>query len=214
MKYNSNLTIYGSHQAISEFVVENSRVLDVGCASGYLIDFLINHRSCKGVGIEPNLTDYQEAAARGLNVLNLPAIEAFETLSDQGSKFEHIIFGDVLEHMVNPEDCIAACLELLAHDGTIIISLPNVVSLVARLRILFGIWRYEDDGIFDSTHLRFFNVKSGKKLLEDSGLTIITSLYVGPLTYRFGKHLLKINKILPNLLANQMVFQAQLTRSV
>ena len=128
--YKSNLGTYGSHAGIVSFITDYSTVLDVGCSSGYLMDFLIKDRSCTCIGIEPNLLDYKNASQSGLEVLNSTAENAFKELSDQGAKFKHIIFGDVLEHMVIPEVCIKGCVELLDDDGTIIVSLPNIVSLL------------------------------------------------------------------------------------
>jgi 2-polyprenyl-3-methyl-5-hydroxy-6-metoxy-1,4-benzoquinol methylase len=81
--------------------------------------------------------------------------------------FDAIILADVLEHLLDAENTIATLLPYLKKDGAIYVSLPNIRYANALYKIVVkGSFEYEDYGIFDKTHLRFFCKKDMKKLFE------------------------------------------------
>ena len=163
---------------------------------------------CKCTGVEPNTEWALAARGAGFKVLELDAMSAFAALSPSDG-FDHIIFGDVLEHLMNPAEVLKAAVPLLQTGGSVIVSLPNIVSVRARASITIGVWRYQDAGIFDKTHIRFFTVKTGRELLLNSGYQITHERFVGPLTFWGGERLKPIVALRPGLLANQMVFSAR-----
>ena len=208
-EYAFNHRGYGTHQAIIELVEVGTTVLDVGCASGYLMENLRRTKNCHCVGIEPNPVAAGRASALGFDVITSTAIDALAAKRKSGDQFYHIIFGDVLEHMTEPQQVLERCRSLLAPNGTIIVSLPNIVSLRARVRIACGIWRYEEMGIFDRTHLRFYTIRTGQELLTQAGLAIVDQHFVGPLTYYGGRRLEGVTRLRPQLFANNMILAAR-----
>lgn len=199
---------YGTHQAIVEMVRIGAKVLDVGCASGYLMEHLRASKNCQCMGIEPNPESAGRASSLGFEVISESASRAHPAIEHRGP-FDHIVFGDVLEHMVEPLQVLGRYRSLLAPDGTIIVSLPNIVSLRARFRIACGIWRYEEMGIFDRTHLRFFTIRTGQELIVQAGLSIVDQRFVGPLTFYGGRRLQGVTRIRPEIFANNMIFAAR-----
>ncbi|MDA8391760.1 MAG: class I SAM-dependent methyltransferase [Actinomycetota bacterium] len=191
-----------------EMVRFGTRVLDVGCASGYLMESLRRTKNCHCVGVERNPDAAGEASALGFDITVDSAMAALSAIGRE-REFDHIVFGDVLEHMVEPLEVLERYRTLLAPNGTIIVSLPNIVSLVARLRITGGIWRYQDFGIFDRTHVRFFTIRTGRELLEQAGLAIIAQRFVGPLTFYGGRRFQTMTRLRPQIFANQMIFGAR-----
>lgn len=206
--YHFNANGYGTHQAMAEFVAAGSTVLDVGCSSGYLLEYLERRKGCRCVGIEPDPSAARRASSLGFEVMCAPADEALGAI-DPTRSFDFIVFGDVLEHMMEPLQVLRRSLPFLTCGGAVVVSLPNVVSLRARLRLTCGVWRYEEMGIFDRTHLRFFTIRTGRELLSDAGLRIVQERYVGPLTFHGGRRFEAITRLRPQLLANGMVFLAQ-----
>lgn len=213
VSYGFNQRGYGTHQAISDMVTSFSRVLDVGCASGYLMEHLRRTKKCECVGIEPNPVAAGRAAALGFEVIPEGASSAVnsERLTRLKKQFDYVVFGDVLEHMINPLEVLRTYKSLLCSEGTIIVSLPNIVSLRARVRIACGIWQYDDMGIFDRTHIRFFTIKTGRDLIAEAGLTSVQERFVGPLTWYGGRSLQIITKLRPQLLANNMILAARVS---
>ena len=210
--YRFNSRGYGSHQAITELIRPGTSVLDIGCASGYLMTHLQNSKGCRCVGIEQSREAALVARNAGFRVLNDDALDGIANIA-KTDRFDHIVFGDVLEHLVDPMAVLVASRSLLSPSGSVIVSLPNIVSLRARVTIALGIWRYHESGVFDKTHLRFFSVKTGRELLREAGFRITHEEFVGPLTFWGGRHLKFVNGLWPNLLGNQMVFSAQTNES-
>ena len=91
-----------------------------------------------------------------------------------GDRFDVIIFADVLEHMVDPGAVLDTVrrLNLLSDGGELIVSIPNAshISILAVLAV--GDFPYRPTGLLDETHLRFFTLRSMRRLLEVHGFGI------------------------------------------
>jgi SAM-dependent methyltransferase len=172
------------------------------------MEYLREVKQCECIGIEIETDAASDARRADFRVIHGSAEQGIAAMADH-HPFDHVIFGDVLEHMANPLAVLATSRTLLNSNGTAIVSLPNIVSLRARLNLLLGEWRYEDAGIFDRTHLRFFSVATGRELIAESGFRITHESFVGPLTFHGGRRFLPAIALRPGLLANQMVFEAR-----
>ncbi len=95
------------------------------------------------------------------------------SLSNFTKSFDLIIFADVLEHLVSPEVVLEKVSACLKDDGEILISIPNIRHKKAFFKIFIkGDFSYEDSGLFDRTHLRFYCKKNIEDLIEDTDLKI------------------------------------------
>jgi len=98
--------------------------------------------------------------------------------------FDCILYADVLEHLVRPDECLRRQQSVLAPTGEIVASIPNVNHYSVVLPLLrAGEWRYVDSGILDSTHLRFFTLKTAKELFTNTGFRLDRAqpcLSIGP----------------------------------
>lgn len=146
-------------------------VLDVGCAAGDTARALAA-RGCRVSGVEidaaaaePARDLYDELVIANIN--NDPLSTHFKAES-----FDAILFGDVLEHVADPDATLLDAVSLLAPDGQILISIPNVAHASVRLALLQGSWEYQDKGLLDRTHLHFFTRESVCQLIEDAGLVV------------------------------------------
>lgn len=88
-------------------------------------------------------------------------------------QFDYIICADVLEHLRDPQGTLKRFIPCLKDDGHFIISLPNIRHFgVLMMLLLDGRFDYQDDGILDSTHLRFFTKDTAKEMIEEAGLFV------------------------------------------
>jgi 2-polyprenyl-3-methyl-5-hydroxy-6-metoxy-1,4-benzoquinol methylase len=207
MRYAESAGRITSHLVLRSWASSYSNLLDVGCASGYLL----GHLCALGrtvVGVEPNSGAAVVARGRGYKVCEVSVEEAIVRLYAEGYRFDCIVFGDVLEHLVDPWTVLHDACRLLDPAGVVLISLPNIVSVRARISILMGRWRYHEVGVFDRTHLRFFDLASGRELVTRAGLEIVEEDFVGPLTYAAGRWGQSLTRRVPSLFANQMLFRA------
>lgn len=147
------------------------RTLDVGCASGTFSNTVKQMRDAETWGIEMVDTCIDEAKTKMHRVLH----GTFDDVYDELPKtyFDCIFFNDVLEHMLHPEECLIKVKDNISQGGYIMASIPNIrhISIIRSL-VLKGEWKYEDSGILDKTHLRFFTRKSIVRMLEDCGYRV------------------------------------------
>jgi SAM-dependent methyltransferase len=143
------------------------RVLEIGCGSGATLGWLRqNHHAVRAVGVEIAQAAADKARSFADDVFCLD----FERndLPGDAQKFDLVLCLDVLEHMVDPWAVVdRLATRYLEVGGTLIVSLPNVrhYSVVLPL-LLAGRWEYEEAGLLDRTHLRFFTKASAKALLS------------------------------------------------
>lgn len=146
-------------------------ILEVGCSTGYFGHALKNAGNIVW-GIEMNHVAAEKAKSVLDNVYVGSIEEFLADAANQNLKFDYVTFGDVLEHLPNPEKVLQACKLILSEDGAIIASIPNVAHIAVRLMLLEGRWEYSKLGIMDNTHLRFFTKSSIVEMFNMSALYI------------------------------------------
>lgn len=188
MKYRTSVDIgnmNSSQSATARLLVERlepgSRILDVGCAAGDLGAELIL-RGYEVVGIERDPAAAEVASSRlsHVHVSDLATCPLNEIVEGQ---FDAVVFGDVLEHLVDPKSVLKSAQEILTPTGIVIASVPNIAHGSIRIGIALGQWDYTDEGLLDRTHLRFFTLETIKELFAESGFVIdsIQATIVDPL---------------------------------
>jgi 2-polyprenyl-3-methyl-5-hydroxy-6-metoxy-1,4-benzoquinol methylase len=143
------------------------RVLEFGCADGHMTAELAR-RGCRVVGLEI------EAAAAAANehaeetfVVDLDRDDFVEKL--RGRQFDVALLGDVLEHLRDPGHVLTAVRELLVPGGFIVLCVPNVAFIDVRLALLRGKFPYNDWGLLDRTHIRFFTKATLDQVVAGAG---------------------------------------------
>lgn len=148
------------------------RVLEIGCGSGVLGAALKAQGVEEVVGVELNEAA-AEAARRRLDRVILGDVERL-SLPFPPSYFDCLIYGDVLEHLVDPWSLARKHYPLLRPGGYALASLPNVRHITVLLNLLMGRWPYAPSSrIFDSSHLRFFTLRESKRLMIGAGYQLI-----------------------------------------
>lgn len=148
------------------------RVLDVGCSEGMFGKLLLDEKRSKEVwGIEPFEKAAIVAAQHLDKVIQAPVEEALKELPD--NSFDAIFFNDVLEHLVDPYTLLSQIKAKLKVNGIVLASLPNILHLETWYKIFKNKdWKYEDGGILDKTHLRYFTIKSAVRMFEEAGYKV------------------------------------------
>lgn len=161
-----------SHAQIVDLVGYDKRVLDVGCASGYLAAVL-RKRGCVLYGIEVDASAAAEAEAHFERVVVGDLETTDLRTAFEGVEFDVVVFGDVLEHLRDPLPPLRQARALLARAGSVVVSVPNVAHGAVRLSLLRGDFTYRELGLLDSTHLRFFTRDNLEDLMRRAGLVMV-----------------------------------------
>ena len=119
--------------SIARLVPEGSRVLDLGCGTGAMLDYLIKERGCSGYGVEIDDANVQACVARGVNVLQLNLDEGLVMFADHS--FDVVLQIDTLQHLRNAEVMLRETVRV----GRIgIVAFPNFGHWPNRLAVLRG----------------------------------------------------------------------------
>jgi len=148
------------------------RILEVGCGAGSFAKTVKERDSAiEIVGVEI----FEEAARKAkkhANQVFCENIESFQLPFEEGY-FDCIVYGDVLEHLIDPWSTLKNNAALLPPGGTVIASIPNVAHYRIIKMLKRGEWTYEQSGLMDKTHLRFFTFSSIEKMFKDAGFSIL-----------------------------------------
>lgn len=190
-----------------ERVPRNSKVLELGCATGYMSQYLIQQLNCKVTAIEFDAAAAKLARESGAKILvgdlNLPA--TWDRAQKDGP-FDVVLASNIIEHLADTNFQLRSIHQALRKSGTVMIVVPNIAWWRSRWRLLQGIWKYEDFGLFDETHLKFFSLPSLRADLEKAGFTVEDEAYDPAGGAKWFTPLLKF---FPNAYAYQVVMVAR-----
>src|SRR5215210_2768079 len=171
-----NASYVGSRPDLVEQLPETSRnILDLGCATGEVgvaIVKRIPEARVTGVELDPPMAAV--AAGRIANVVSVD-LEDLDAVRAAlaGERFDAVIAGDILEHLVDPWRALRGLQPVLTNDALIIASLPNIGFWDTWWNVLVHRrWPYRPRGIHDSTHLRFFAGRHIPPLFEQAGFRV------------------------------------------
>lgn len=154
------------------FVPETAkRVLEIGCGSGAFGKQVKSRQGVEYWGVEL-IKEAAGTAASRLDRVFVGTVE--QNYADlPRDYFDLLVCNDILEHMVDPYHTLALLKSCLKSDGKILCSIPNFLFIKNLFHVLIRKdWQYEDWGIRDRTHLRFFTKKSARRMLEELGFRI------------------------------------------
>lgn len=151
--------------------VEGRSFLDIGCGEGGLGRVLKDRGSCTMVGIEMD----PEAAARAARHYDRVYTADVDRFSApfEAETFDHLICADILEHLKDPWGVLARFRPALRRNGTLAASIPNIGNVETLCLLLQGRFDYEDWGIMDQSHLRFFTRHSIASMFDRAGYDVI-----------------------------------------
>ena len=146
------------------------RILEIGCACGAtLIEIGQRFPGSELHGIE--LDEGPASIAKHFAAIKNNNIETSD-MNYPENFFDYIILGDVLEHLHRPELVLQNIKKYLKGDGHILVSIPNVMHMSVIKPLLGGYWTYENAGILDRTHLKFFTYQEILLMFERTGYRV------------------------------------------
>ena len=215
---------YSSHYYARLMTGSNHDVLDIGCGEGFFAAELAKSGN-RVTGIDdrvsPSNPVFEQYFSADLDGGIAPVIEQLN-----GKRFDRVLLLDVLEHLKSPGQILEQAHAALKREGALVVSLPNVANIAVRMMLLFGQFNYQQRGLLDKTHLRFFTCKTARRLLEECGYliekeceTVIPiELVVGwsenNIALRFANRLLAgLTRLMPGLFGYQIMFVARSIRA-
>ena len=184
--------------SVARLVPIGSRVLDLGCGTGELLDYLIRERGCSGYGVEIDDANVQACVARGVNVIQFNLEEGLALFAD--NSFDVVLQVNTLQHLRNAEVMLVET----ARVGRIgIVVFPNFAHWPNRLAVLRGrmpVTKALPYEWYDTPNIRVGTLRDFRALAEKNQLQVLD---------QFGLQNGQEIRFWPNARANRAVFKFQ-----
>lgn len=203
---------WGSSDQTPEFrhlaaldLIDKGPVLDLGCGDGLFLELLKKEKGIAGIGLDISEAAVSKARAKGLDARVFDFTESKLPFKDNG--FRTVILFDVLEHLYEPQKLLAEVYRVA--EKSLILSVPNFVSLKPRLQVLFG--GVPENNRPSKGHIYWFTYKVLRRILKSSGFQINEVRYNSVWKNKFLiSHLMKILvKIRPQIFTQAFIVKAE-----
>lgn len=163
---------YANPDVLEKIPLSASIIVDTGCAAGALgAAYLRRNPRARYLGIEMDGSAAAIAATR-LTELFCGNAETDPMPFDVPDGVDCLVYGDVLEHLFDPWTLLKRQVGFLRPGGTVVVCMPNVEHWSVAAKLLAGKFDYEDSGILDRTHLRWFTPRTMADALSQAGLEL------------------------------------------
>jgi methionine biosynthesis protein MetW len=190
-------------QTIADMIEFDTRVLDVGCGSGTLLDYLAHFKQVDGRGIELSTEGVNACVSNGLSVIQGDANVDLKDYPDQS--FDYVVLSQTLQAMDAPRDVLAQLLRIGRHA---IISFPNFAHWRVRTHLVFRGRMPVSETLphqwYETPNIHFCTIKDFTVLCKEMGITVERAISL----YHSGSVFRRIDMapFLSNLLGEQAVF--------
>lgn len=189
-------------QVIASWIEPESKVLDLGCRTGSLLDHLRHEKRTKGTGVEIDEDAAGQAIAKGLSVIHGDIYEEIEDYPDNA--FDYVILSQTLQQVYDPAKLIR---EMLRVGKRCVVSFPNFTHLKNRFQMFFTgrapISKELPYQWYDTPNIRVIPITDFRRFCADLNVPIVKEVAIA--THHHHNKGLVIN-FLPNLLATFGIF--------
>ena len=158
-------------KVIADLLPNNTRVLDVGCGDGALMDFLVKEKNIEVRGLELNQNNVQECIYKGLPVIQGNAETELYQFPKQS--FDYVVLSQTLQAFYQPDKVLR---ELLRIGKSVVVSIPNFGYWKVRTSLLlFGkmpVTKTLPNTWFNTPNLHMCTIKDLFNYCEDQNITI------------------------------------------
>jgi len=206
--YNRKTLLYRTNSArerrIIQLIPKNVKmVLDIGCGRANLAVAL------KGRGYIVSGVDISDKALKETSEFLKDAF-CFNVEDDiwpkelLDKKYDMIVASEIIEHLFLPNEFMKKVTGLLEENGKIVVTIPNFLFWKNRLKMSFGKFKYEEKGLLDFGHIRFFTYETAKELFEYCDLKVEKENHFYPNLYK--RKLNFLGNFFPGFFAYQLTF--------
>lgn len=205
------------NEDVLQYIDKVGEVLDIGCGAGDNARILNSKNFIiEGITISNAEARVAKEFCKKVYVFNLENGLPEEVKSHQ---YDYIICSHILEHIQNPKLLLNDIYHSLKKSGKLIVALPNIFHYASRWQLVLGEFKYEESGIWDNTHVKWYSYQSGATLITEHNFKIIDQKVTGdvPLASLVKKILSQKNseklagifhRISPGLFGYQIIYVA------
>ena len=175
--FNSERFFTDTYKYLLNYIEPDTKVIDLGCGEGDLMELLEKDKNCKVQGIEIESKLVQKCVNKGLFVYNGDIMEGITDF--QNKRFDYAVLSNVLQALMTPKEVLE---EALRVGKKVIVSFPNFGSLKVRLKLLFSgkmpVTKELPYTWYNTPNIHFFTVFDFKDLCKEMNIEILDELYL------------------------------------
>lgn len=161
-----------SHVQLLMRVPDGAEVLEIGCATGYMSEYMASEKACRVVGVDIDEAALEKASAHCRRTLCVDVESSDWQAALDGQCFDRVLCADLVEHLKEPQVFLSNLREQISEEGRLLASVPNGAHASIRLELLLGQLTYEDTGLLDRTHLHLYTQQSLMALFARAGYRV------------------------------------------
>jgi len=194
------------YEIITDLIEPGSRVIDLGCGDGELLEMLVTKKRVTGQGIEIDEANISKCIARGLNVIHA---DLDEGLADyQNGAFDCVVLNQTLQVVTRPDYVV---LEMVRVGQKAIVGFPNFAHLGVRLQLMFKGRMPKTDQLpfewYNTPNIHLVTIRDFERFCQEKNLKIVTRIFI-------KGHSSISPFFLPNLLAKSAIYVLQKQRTL
>jgi len=197
----NNQVIRPDYSIIAEWIEPGSRVLDLGCGDGTLLDYLNFNKSVTGYGIEIDDDNITKCIRAGVNVIHSDLNEGLSEFDEDS--FDYVVLSLTLQAMQRPDLLLQ---EMMRVGSEGIVTFPNFGNWKARLQLALGghmpVTRSLPNTWYNTPNIHLCTIKDFEQLCKKLGFEILESRAVDHV-HKSGLGL----KLFPNLLGQVAMYR-------
>lgn len=201
---NKKESLHLNYSVITENIEKNSKVLDLGCGSGELLEMLIKKKQCTGSGIDINQQNVIESIQKGLSIVQGDIDEGLKEFSDK--EYDYVILNQTLQSTEKPDYVIK---EMLRVGKKVVVSFPNFGYWRVRFYLFFRGRMPKSKMLpfnwYDTPNIHLLTVEDFFDFCKERNIKITKSVYIK--RGKINKN--PIIKLLTNLFCEEAIFIIQ-----
>ncbi len=163
---------------VLRFVGRDKTVLEIGAGPGSISRVLAESNGCEVTAIELDPSSVQILRTFCKDVVHADLNNPDWSKAFGTTKFDAVVIADVLEHLYDPWTTLKSAVDLLNERGNLVVSLPHVGHAAIMACLADNDFDYQDWGLLDRTHIRFFGIKNMEQLFAQARLKIVDVAFV------------------------------------
>lgn len=174
---NKNNSSRADLQIISSLVNNESKVLDIGCGEGDLLDILTQQNKCDARGVEISHHDVSRALMKGLSVIQGDAEDCLGFYPD--GEFDYAIMSHTIQATTRPDKMLQ---QMLRISDRVIVSLPNFANFRNRFHLFFKGTMPVNESIpyqwYETPNIHFCSIRDFENLCVDLDFRILEQVFL------------------------------------
>ncbi len=202
MKTSSTEHLRPDLELICEWIKPNTRILDLGCGDGALLNHLHKTRNVSGYGLEIDPTNIVQCVSKDVDVIQTNLDEGITEFFDENS-FDYVVMTQTLQAIQHPEKLLSEMMRI-GKEG--IVTFPNMAYWKNRLQLALGghmpVTRTLPSSWYDTPNIHLCSLLDFEQLCQENSINIIQRAMVDH-AHRYSVR----SKLFPNLLGEIALYR-------